>query len=394
MKKFIIAICGILMIGTAMCDDKPDRWLEPKKTDLTSWWDKGTNYQTNITDFYPAVKNELSDDKPSTRHGTWDDEGAIIIWAAREIYEHGAKFCPVQIQAANENRETFVWLDYYWRNDTPAWKNCTTVCVKGYTGSNCSITGHGACPTKTPKVYPLQGKFTNLPDWKSLRREIQNTNTDRYTGETYTTTNYVETGDTYRKTESMTVISYQNGEGSEDSNRNATHIVLGAVNKVENGVMIAPIQIIGRRTKTGGGLKSWIRSAQSNGNGKLLCFDGYIPDSENKNCIKDPQCGTAGTNSTDNYADGSESTTASCGTGKDYERYGANTAGICLDCWEEGKNKIYSKIKKQCVNAHAYSKKKMQYGQGDESAEVQFQCWLKIDPDEFCECVTGEECKR
>jgi hypothetical protein len=380
MKKFIIALCGILVATGAMCADEPSRLQKPKKTNVTPWWNTGTSYQTGITDFYPDVAQEFSDDRFFENHGTWSDEGAIIIWAAREIYEHGAKFCPVQIQAANQRLEYWVWMDYYWNDADTAWNNCTTVCVKGYTGSKCSTHGHAACPKEQGgnlgnglivHSSHIQHHFTDLPTWKSLRAE------NTLNG----TTEYLYTDDIYRQTPNMTVISYENQYGTDDSKRSSTHVVLGVIDEKVNGVLVAPIQVIGHRSANGWGIKSWIKSAKSNGNGLLLCYDGYIPDTNGAKCVRDSQCGT----SYDNPSGGTGDDQASCGTGKEYERYGPDINGTCLDCWENGTNKIYSRAGKKCVSATSYNHRQMESGRDSNDKK----CWLKTDKQSFADCVTS-----
>jgi len=292
MRKIIIAICGIILACGAMGAEVPSWLPEPKKTQVSPWWNASNSFSETITDFYPDVNTEFADDKNHVRHGTYDDEGAIIIWAARKIYDKGAEFCPVQIQAANKNGKYWVWLDYYWNNDDDVWKNCKTVCVKGYTGPTCGILGNETCSTtSTPTTQggglmghgPTvnQGYFTGLPKWTNLRPEYPSTVTNGQ--QPVTQTIYAETGTTYRHTTEMEVISYTSKYGTDDEDRKTDHVVLGVVGKVAHGIKVAPIKIVGQRSTTGGGIKSWIKSANSN-TPVLLCYDGYVPNSNATAC--------------------------------------------------------------------------------------------------------------
>jgi len=384
MRKIIIAICGIILAGGAIARDHDN--LSPKSTKVTPWWNQSTSYLTNITDFYPKVANEIAgtDGRSHDRHGTWDDEGAIIIWAAREIYEHGAKFCPVQIQAANENTYHEVWMDYYWNENDNKWKKCTVVCVKGYSGSKCQTRSDNECPEKLTLNIPGSKPFTNLPDWKSLRREQPVTHTDNYTGQTTTSTEYLETKNLYNKTESMTVISFKNGSGTNDSDREATHIVLGVVEKVNHGIKVAPIQVVGRRSKTGGGIKSWIKSVQSNGQATLLCYKGYVPSGEE--CVKNPGCGSNNqTNSNDELCENEDygfDKNGQCVLCKTTRTQGVNANGVCEKCTEP--NQMFNGT--ECKNYDTYSIQELKKG-----IKNAFDCWMETGRKNYKKCF---ECRK
>jgi hypothetical protein len=378
MRKFIIAICGIMLVGDAIARDHDQ--LNPTQTNVAPWWNTGESYLTSITDFYPKVADEIAgtDGRSHDRHGTWDDEGAIIIWAAREIYEHGAKFCPVQIQAANENTYHEVWMDYYWNEDDSKWKKCTIVCVKGYSGSKCQTRSDNECPEKLTLNIPGSKPFTNLPDWKSLNPETTVTDANGVQ-----TTVSVRTKNLYNKTESMTVISFKNGSGTNDSDREATHIVLGVVEKVNHGIKVAPIQVIGRRSKTGGGIKSWIKSVQSNGQETLLCYKGYVPSG--KECVKKPECGSNNQTSSDeelceneNYGFDKNGKCVLCKTTK---TQGVDDTGECIQCKDD--DKMFKDGR--CVGYNRYDNKDLVEG-----IRRAFDCWREMRSGDYSRCVKCE----
>lgn len=351
MKKFIIAICGILIVGNAFA--APDRYREPQQiTDeaILNSWNLNSNVYGGVlsNSLYPDLGKQIGEDN---RNGTRTDEGAIVLWVARDIYEHGANFCQTQIQAANKNGHKYVWLDYHWKNDWP----CRRLCEYGWSGSECNVHKLECNPT-----------YSNSTLFRPLK-----------------STDLLTSGEmTNRNTELMNVFKFVNEQDEvTDVTRQTNHILLGVTFAVENGAEVAPIKVIGERHRRNiSGLASWIVSANyMNGyNNRLLCQYGYKPNEQGTKCIIAPEC----SNSPDNNNSTNDDDTASCGTGKDYERYGANTAGICLDCWEKGKNKIYSKIKKQCVNAHAYTKEQM-------FKNSNVQCWMKTNLSDFAACVLG-----
>lgn len=415
MKKFIIAICGVMLAGGAMGEDVPSWLPEPNKTNVSPWWNTGTSFSTNITDFYPDVSEEFADDEKQTRHGTYDDEGAIIIWAARKIYDHGAEFCPVQIQAANKNGKYWVWLDYYWIKNDGVWENCKTVCVKGFTGTTCGTQGVEACSTtnsSSPQGGGVFGRgaipefFKNLPKWTSLRPEMTTSTTNSY-GETINSTTNSETGDSHRHTMEMDVISYSNTYGTDDEGRKANHVVLGVVGKVAHGIKVAPIKIVGQRSKTGGGIKSWIKSAQSNGGGVLLCYDGYTPNSNGTACectsgdLSDTDWCSGWTEPTDNsgnydsYIDttdpnnpckkykcidsyGFEEGTLTCVSCATTRTQGVNLSGECIKC--NNPNEMFTNDGcKKYMRLSTLHLVDGFYNIG--------KCWMKSDPSEYKNCV-------
>ncbi len=378
MRKIIIAICGIILASGAMGAEVPSWLPEPQKTQVSPWWKASNSFSTSITDFYPDVEAEFAKNENHVRHGTYDDEGAIIIWAARKIYDNGAEFCPVQIQAANKNGKYWVWLDYYWNNDDDVWKNCKTVCVKGYTGATCGVPGAEMCSvTGTPASQGggLMGRgptgyFTGLPKWTNLRSEY--------------TSYYAETGTTYRHTTEMEVISYTSKYGTDDEDRKTDHVVLGVVGKVAHGIKVAPIKIVGQRSKTGGGIKSWISSAYSNESPVLLCYDGYVPNSDatacecnNDNQSSNGWCSgwSEPTSYTENYKIYKDGT---CQKYTCIDGYGLDENKTCIPC---ATTKTQGVNGEKCVEYTLYAKDLL------DGMHNVGKCWMKSSPSEYKNCV-------
>ena len=95
-----------------------------------------------------------------------------------------------------------------------------------------------------------------------------------------------------RFTEQMQVFYHKGGAGS-GSERSSFDVVLGVLEVKEHGLVVAPVQIEGRRTGTQFlGNRSYIRTVMSNNRKTLLCADGFEPNSNGTDCVKTSWCDT------------------------------------------------------------------------------------------------------
>lgn len=255
MKKFFIILCGILVTATAMgASRSPD-----VKTDYADDWKVGTPYSTDVSAIFTPQSMETYDG--TYGHG----EGAIVAFVANAIYKNGGYFCATQIQAANENLNIHSWIDYYSTSDF----KCKTVCKPGYTGDMCSeiaTTDNTDCDT------------TNFKETFFKRDILDKLKT---TGKS-----------DGRFTEQMQVFYHKGGAGS-GSERSSFDVVLGVLEVKEHGLVVAPVQIEGRRTGTQFlGNRSYIRTVMSNNRKTLLCADGFEPNSNGTDCVKTSWCDT------------------------------------------------------------------------------------------------------
>ena len=286
MRKFFVVICGMLMVGGALAH--PDRYKHPvEDSTYASEWKVNGTYDKNLPqqdNSHPenvyrgfflnkyicpkdeGTKKTTSTDKCIVTHddvgigGTYDDEGAIVLALAREVYQNGATFCITQIQVANINGRQYVWLDYY--SDEKMNASCKTYCKPGYDPDNkCEAYTGTKCQDITEYPFDVSG------------------NTIIKSG-----------GATGNFTEEMNVFGYKNETGGGTNNQPAgnqltKHTVLGIIakdTKNGKGIKVAPLEITGKRDKTGsGGIQSWIYSIKHNGNITTLCPQGYAPDSNN-----------------------------------------------------------------------------------------------------------------
>ena len=380
MKKFLVALCGILVVGSAMAH--PDHYAEPGgKSNFGSDWNVGGNYDTPITDYYKSLVYH----KP----GTYDDETAVVLVLARTIYENGGEFCTTQVQAANKNGRQYTWLDYY---DKEGSYQCETLCKFGYDPKNeCEAITSTRC------------------DFSDQRNLFENK--DLITG----------TKEAGRITESMNVFSFANetGNGSSDKPagpQTAKHVVLGVVDVLEHGVMVAPIEITGERSPTGSDIHSSISSALSNGKGKntLLCASGYVPNSSKSDCVMTPTCEQQYklAKMCDDFLTGFDpeshelelhgscyeyrcnldyygfkgKTDRTCIACPDDARHGVNDDGVCVSCTKKGQ--YFDNGQKGCAD-DAQQISKSQMTQGKDYNNTDAKCWLKQTAQEFSDCVLG-----
>ena len=250
MKKFIIAICGIILAGGAMGGD-PEHYQKPTRRSFSpDPWNVTTSAYSNSlgANLYNQLNKQIG--RPSgASHGTHDDEGAVVLIIARDIYKNGGNFCMTQIQGANAEGRWYTWIDYY---DYPNKYKCEPLCRPGYYGADCSETGvPDTCDTHKLDFGDYKRKTSG--GWDS------------------------------QITKNITVFKANNAE-SEANNTTATHRTLAVIKKMDHGVIVSPIEIIAERYKESGDRYSYIKSVQSNGQEFLLCAKGYKANSNGTDC--------------------------------------------------------------------------------------------------------------
>ena len=262
MRKFIIAICGVMLACGAMGAD-PSRYVKPKKYSSTSGgdvWNAGSYISSYTIPLDSALYTDLANQMSkisSDIHGTWDDEGAIVLIMARDIYDNGGNFCMTQIQAANENGRRYTWLDYY---QYPGKYECEVLCRSNFWGPGCQKTGKPGCSSVGEINFGTYEKKTSGEDEHKITDKIQ------------------------------TFLAY-NAEAEADTT--ATHRVLVVTKKMNHGVIVSPVEIIGERYQsgTGNGKFSYIKSVHSNGQTFLLCAENYEPNGNGDDCELSSWCG-------------------------------------------------------------------------------------------------------
>lgn len=258
MKKFFILICGILLATNAFCKDNIPR--KPYKVDegLRGKWG-----------LYPWTFNkDLSGTFMSSwmigydhQAGTCDahTEGAGVAIIATNIFDNGngAEFCARQIQA---HSISYSWIDFYDTKDYN--KDCFTVCKEGYYGTGCKSTTFSGCDDRD---YTNEFPDVKSADWLDI--------TNTYCHDT-----------SKLKTEDTPVFHYV-----IDNNNDSQVYVLGVKSVKPHGIIVEPVQIAAKR---GNDRDAWIESVKGNGNTFALCAAGYVPNSDNSDCVPGASCGS------------------------------------------------------------------------------------------------------
>ena len=167
MKKFIIAICGVMLAGGAMGAENRTYEHPNVVADRiqNAWgWSSSFAYPTKVSE--KISPTSFYNDKTGTfGYGSSDDEGSIIPVIAHEIYEHGGLFSMTQMQAAWTNKGGIGkprWIDFFDHADYTQ----QVVCESGWSGTKCEKHEYDCSDSDidyTKKLNnPLDGKYRIL----------------------------------------------------------------------------------------------------------------------------------------------------------------------------------------------------------------------------------------
>lgn len=323
----------------------------------------------------------------SCTHGTHSDEWGVVGMIANTIVEHGAYFCPYQLQCANRRGKKSSWTVYYYPTGFSRSK-CAWLCQPGYSGPNC-MPNQGApraCDTATHKST-AGGKFSGL----SLR---------------------TSGGDSEgRESEIHGFAQYGTDPECDE--------VLGIVEYLDHGVMAMPVVACCGRDKWKS-IDSFVNSLDRvNVPPVLLCAEGYTANSAGTDCvpISAEFCAAQNMNfcqafpregfkadehyidtssgcvkyfcSKDGFAFTSASDTT-CVRCSESVRGGQSAEnGLCVQC---SVGQAFDSKSGSCVSAAGYTSVDLQYGKGktrNSSNSLESQCWTKTTADEYVECIKG-----
>lgn len=321
----------------------------------------------------------------SNKHGTYDDEWGIVSMIARKIVQHGGYFCPTQLQCGNTNWQNKSWPRYFNPTGYSADK-CVWLCEKGYTGENCSDTASANDPLDENK-YDL----SSLSVAVSMKTSGGNDNNV-----------------------SSEITVFDDWHSYHDNECTA---ILGITDHKEHGGVARPVQVCCKYWDGWLNYKSGVKSAiYATNSSKLLCAAGYTPNSNNTDCI--PLNVNAAAATSKNFCEGFDAekfdsaihvakntggcykyickeagkafpgggnfACADCATGI---KGGANKdTGVCVVCQT---GQYFDQATGTCKVATAVSSTDMQYGKGKtkESDKIDDQCWTKVVPTDYKECV-------
>ncbi len=320
-------------------------------------------------------------------HGTFSDEWGVVGIVANTIVEHGGYFCPYQVQCANKRKKKKTWTMYYWPTGF-SYDKCAWLCESGYSGQNC------IAQTSTPltcdeTIYSTadSGKFGGI----SLK---------------------TSGGDADQKEQEVTGFNQWGTDPECD-------VVLGVIRYLNHGVVAAPVKICCGRNNWKS-IDSYVNSVDvAVGQQKLLCASGYTANDTGTDCVQiNPDacatqnmtfCANFPRESYDSAIHTLEETEEGCvkyfcsEPGKAFPASGDTSCvecdegvrggasrnnGVCMHC-EMGQ--YFDTKTSSCRTAKAYSKTDMQYGDGQtkNTVEIENQCWLSVDPEEYANCVKG-----
>lgn len=389
-KILTVAICmAILNIPTA-------RAIRITPDSLVDIWGAGYDATESAGDFIIGGCTGKS-----CTHGTHDDEWAIVGIIANKITEHGAYFCPYQLQCANKKWKLRSWTMYYHPYGFDVSK-CTWLCEPGYSGTNCATPANAVayCDKRSHKAalksifFGRQRFFGNADNAVFHNIKLKDAGKDE------------------GQVENEIIGFRSKGKDPE------CDWILGVIQFLEHGVIAAPIKVCCGRDKFPS-IDSFVDTVYKvNGSQKILCATGYTANDTKTDCVPvNPDiCGIQDMNMCANFdKSGYDSSIhyleqhgdcakffcsepgkafpaignyscEDCATGV---KGGANsTNGVCVKCQT---GQYFDKDSNSCLAAKALTKTDLQYGIGKtkNTSDIRQQCWTQVTPEEYQKCING-----
>lgn len=323
----------------------------------------------------------------------YTDEYALQMMVAVNINEHGAYFCPIQVEAKNKNKKN-AWTEYAMIG---AITGCKWLCKDGYSGSECSV-----APGSGTTCNPAEFKRDH---YNNLKRVASGANIE----------------------DDIAMFNWNNYYGC-GLNKGQEHDSILAITRWAPGGHGAWVQPLIVRAQREGwkDMISWPAIFYRVGATEILaCIDGYKPNAGGTDCVEINANVCAEAKSCPGWTGFDESLhTFVMPSGKDCFEFrckGENMAfasatdrsciecttslrggvspidGTCVKC-DSGKvfNNKATSTSAHCGDAYAYTKTDMQYGQGktkNNNPDPDNQCWTKTETDVYRTCVTGKTTK-
>ncbi len=343
--------------------------------------------------------------------GTYGDEWGVVALVAEQAVEHGGYFCPYQLQCANKHCKGSSWLRVFEPTGYEKSK-CAWFCEKGYTGTNCGKQKVATTGMNTPTTTSDGGLFSGV----TMKQSGKDKN-DKYSSVLIfgTSVDSKSNASFWQKMVNWNVHKKYNRQG---------YFLLGAIEFKEHGIVAAPVYLAcyaEHRHKN----KSWVEGLETLVNGgKLLCAEGYTPNSSDTDCILATDemlaVSTAVDEAGKEFCTGWDETAFDSKihmldtSSDDCIRFWCRESGKafagpgdkqCVDCAtgiKGGQSKLdgtcvkcqsgeyFNQSEGKCLSAAAYSKTDLQYGKDktkNSGADLEDQCWTILTPDEYRECV-------
>ena len=318
----------------------------------------------------------------------WTDEYAFHMMVALEINEHGAKFCPIQIEGKNKNKKN-AWTEYAQIGDTT---KCKWLCKDGWSGENCA--------TAQSDVKTCNTVEFKRSDYDNLKRQASGANIES----------------------SIAWFNWarDNGCGLNKSQEHDSILIITRWAPGGHGAWVQPV-IVRAQREGWKNMISWPVVYPRAGSSEVLaCIDGYMPNTNRTDCVPiDPNvCAAAracsgwdtgfdeasymfvmreGQSCFEYRCKGENmafvsATDRSCIECPTSLRGGASPVdGTCVKC---NSGRVFNNTAKttsdHCGEAVAYTKTDMQYGKGqtkNSNPDPKNQCWTQTETDVYRECV-------
>lgn len=358
---------------------------------LTNWgggnWDScGAHALVGSAECIGATK-DCTTKKMYARNYT--DEYAVQMMVAVNITEHGAYFCPIQIEGKNKNKKN-AWTEYAMIGGTTG---CRWLCKDGYSGDDCSV-----APGSTAKCDAVEFRRAN---YDGLKR--------------------VTSGANIEDDIAMFNWNHYYGCGAHKGQEHDSVLAITRWAPGGHGAFVQPL-IVRAQREGWKDMISWPSIFYRVGATEILaCISGYKPNAGGTDCVAISENLCAEAKSCPGWTGFDESQhTFVMPTGKDCFEFrckGENMAfasatdrscvecttslrggvspvdGTCVKC-DSGKvfNNKATTAAGHCGDATAYTKTDMQYGKGktkNNNPEPENQCWTKTETDVYRECVTS-----
>ncbi len=402
-RFLLFSLLGVLVSESVFAAHHFDRYVKTVSSSIRNSWMTPSNGSRAVGEKVYGDTGGAGDFilagalGTSGGRGTYGDEYAIVSVVAKQIVPHGGYFCPQQIQCGNKNCYFSSWAKYF-NPDGYSEDKCAWFCEAGYAGTNCNKI---ATTVGMDTLTNESGLFSGL----GLKQSG---------------------GDDDSTEKSIYVFSTFYADNGERTDIDGTDVLLGVVEFKDHGVVAGPVAVqCHSNTSCGNHSYVWGVSQYSNLDYKLLCAEGYIPDSSGTDCVKLTQdtlnLYTAGV--------GYEMCTGWSESGYDSDIHSIDTSsgcvkfmckdatkafpavgnfecvdcaasirggqdpktGLCVQCSQVGQ--YFDTGTSTCRTALGFSKTDMQYGKGktkNNNPEPANQCWTKTETDVYRTCVTGK----
>ena len=321
----------------------------------------------------------------------YTDEYALQMMVAIDINEHGARFCPIQVEAKNENHGS-AWTEYAMIGSTTG---CQWLCKDGYSGDNCMT-----APAEITRCNPTEFKRGN-----------------------YDSLNRVESGANIEDDIAMFSWNVDDRCGKNVDEEHDSVLAITRWATGGHGAWVQPVMVRAQHINWDDMISWPVIYSRTGATEQLVCVEGYKPNAGGTDCVavSENLCtevklapGWTGFNKTlhkfvipkgktlvefrckgENMAFAS-ATDHSCVECITSLRSGVSQVdGTCVEC-EAGKvfNSNATTADAYCGDAYAYTKTDMQYGKGKTKNDVENlkdQCWTKTETDDYRACVMGTD---